>query len=390
MVAERRACSLSWAPKTCKVGCGICQLCADHPFLKPYRKLYSMPRTAAVHPCVHRHRERPRVPMPALATRPTIEQPFFVAPDSALGERLRTWCPAQGRNHRSLSLERNLARLPAKSLLLDIGAFDGGDAISFARSGGHRVLSFEPSPTKQDAISALLTAANLSAAVTLHWMALSNFTGASFFEVMPMPKGNQKLYRMLRGAMHRADSKGRHQIGSAQDRLLPLSSAKASNPTYANGSLDADGAFANQSSDLQSGSRLVSVPVCTLDSVLTNDEQVAFAKLDAQGHDLRVLLGSRRLLRERRLRRFVFEFCPSCMPGGQREASELLAFLQAERAACVACNDRTTAMKVLRPTPIDVYVDAFRRRGEHTGKGYDNIVCELLDEPRPARLTTEG
>ena len=50
------------------------------------------------------------------------------------------WCPHYPMLH-------ELLHKAAKGFVLDVGSFDGRDAIAFGRAG-HRVWSFEPSPGK--------------------------------------------------------------------------------------------------------------------------------------------------------------------------------------------------------------------------------------------------
>jgi hypothetical protein len=49
------------------------------------------------------------------------------------------------------------------------------------------------------------------------------------------------------------------------------------------------------------------VRTTTLDGILQNQEQIGFCKLDVEGHELKVLEGAEKLLKERRLRDVVFE-----------------------------------------------------------------------------------
>ena len=102
-------------------------------------------------------------------------------------------------------------------------------------------------------------------------------------------------------------------------------------------------------------------------------------QVDAQGHDYRVLRGATGLLSARRVRNLVIEFCPSLMPGGEAEALDALRLMaRLGPLACMPCFDATS------PSPREVpagglrgaeFARRFARTGPHTGKGYDNIVC---------------
>lgn len=55
-------------------------------------------------------------------------------------------------------------------LVLDIGAYDGRDAISYAKAG-HNVLSFEPVPSKHSKIEANIMRSGFSSSIELHKVA---------------------------------------------------------------------------------------------------------------------------------------------------------------------------------------------------------------------------
>lgn len=61
--------------------------------------------------------------------------------------RAAQWCPGSRGD-----LAATLGRHPG--VVLDIGAFDGTDAVAFATTGDHEVYSFEPTPSKAEVMSA--------------------------------------------------------------------------------------------------------------------------------------------------------------------------------------------------------------------------------------------
>ena len=100
---------------------------------------------------------------------------------------------------------------------------------------------------------------------------------------------------------------------------------------------------------------------------------IPFMKVDAQGFDTLVLRGAKRLLAERRIEVFVFEFTPFLMPGRQHEAVSALEWLESTGHVCVPCNTRHTApFQLTSPTSIRSYVGRFS--GEQM-TSYDDIAC---------------
>ena len=81
----------------------------------------------------------------------------------------------------SSNLEYILA-LRKPGLILDVGSFDGGDAVRYARSGGHRVLTFEPVPSKASAIREKIQNSGLGHLIEFFPVASSGFTSLSFSE----------------------------------------------------------------------------------------------------------------------------------------------------------------------------------------------------------------
>jgi len=165
------------------------------------------------------------------------------------------------------ALEATLAQAPP-GLVLDIGAYDGSDAIAYAKAG-HEVMSFEPVPFKVERIRAAIAESGVGSRISFHNMAMSNFTGTAPFQVMD----------------NLARDKGELPVGSEQDGFfVPWK-----------------------------GGRSVDVKVDTIDKMV-GDREVLFMKIDAQGHDPMVLRGAERLLREHRVDAFAFEVTPRLTP----------------------------------------------------------------------------
>ena len=249
-----------------------------------------------------------------------------------------SWCP-HGR-----TLFRMLRQEPP-GLVLDVGSFDGRDAISFGKAG-HQVWSFEPSPGKVGPIRERIAAADLAANVTLLPYALSNATGSAPFVVNRAGAGAKKMFR--------------GEWGSAQDGLgKPL--WRVDNHTAA----------------------IVQVPMRRLDDLLPPGQEVLLLKVDAQGYDYHVLLGAARLLAAKRVRRLVAEIMPLHTPGGPETTVQMVAFLNSVGYACSRCNGpkergqsararvrvREYAMELARPDK------GISNRGVNFGR-WDDIVCE--------------
>ena len=67
-------------------------------------------------------------------------------------------------------------------------------------------------------------------------------------------------------------------------------------------------------------------------------ETVLFMKVDAQGHDFRVLQGADRLLTEQRILILLAEFAPTLMVGGVPEALEMLEVATTPSLLCWSWN----------------------------------------------------
>jgi hypothetical protein len=76
------------------------------------------------------------------------------------------------------------------------------------------------------------------------------------------------------------------------------------------------------------GGRVIDVPVNTVDNYCHQHriESISFLKIDAQGYDLHVLRGARRMLDRRRIKLYSCEANFEYMYSGQATLRELLAF----------------------------------------------------------------
>lgn len=276
-------------------------------------------------------------------------QPLFSSVGTAAGKELTRWCKSMpgGSLHRRLMHERSDDN--PNRIVLDVGSFDGSDAVNFARATQRRVFTFEPTPSKLEPIRERLLAAGLADNVTLFPFALSNTTG-------------EKKLKMYRAPRPAGRAFVHNQLGSAQDTLVED---------------DASGSTA-------AAPGVVAVPVRQLDAVLAEHmphARVAFLKVDAQGFDMLVLRGAARLLAERRIERFLFEFTPYGMPGTFEAAVAELEWLERAGHSCVPCNQgHTIAVKVMAPTPVADFVNNFRMRN----MSYDDIICQPISRERPA------
>jgi FkbM family methyltransferase len=276
-------------------------------------------------------------------TPPSLQ--LFSAVGSPQGFELTTWCPMASRTtlRKHLLAERTrLNELPPR-LIIDVGSFDGRDAIAYAQASTQRVWTFEPTPAKHDGIRRRLREAGVAEHVTLFPYALSNRTGEGHLEVMRAPHRKGRMF-MANGS-----------LGSAQDLLV-----QQERP--------------GQLPRLQAG--VVAVPIRQLDHVVEahvgKAARIAYMKVDAQGADMLVLSGARRLLTSRQIERFAFEFTPFLMPGRLEAAVEGLTWLEQLRYMCVPCNQaHTVPFKLTQPATIREYVERYRGHEK-----YDDIICQ--------------
>ena len=115
---------------------------------------------------------------------------FSAAAAAAPGNRTRQavyampqlWCPHR-RTDKVDFTEKTLSLIPSGQIVIDVGAYDGSNAISMARAG-HRVLSFEPTPSKVEKIKRNIAAAEkkgLKGKIRFFPYAASNFSGEAPF-----------------------------------------------------------------------------------------------------------------------------------------------------------------------------------------------------------------
>ena len=118
------------------------------------------------------------------------------------------WCPAHG--GRSV-VQQTLKQHKPGQLVIDVGAYDGTEAIEFAQAG-HKVLSFEPTPSKARKIRQALEDAGVSDNVDFFSYAISDHSGTAPFVVnvgVHMENGQW--------VVNEGESKDASEIGSEQD-----------------------------------------------------------------------------------------------------------------------------------------------------------------------------
>lgn len=282
---------------------------------------------------------------------------LFIAAGSTLGRDIASWC-----HHREPSSPLKSLRARQSTLVLDVGALDGRDAIAFARLGGLPVWSFEASPSKIEPIQQELVRAR-ARNVTLFPYALANRTGEASYEVRRAPA--KKGLAFVRG-----------QLGSATDGLVVPQKQEqlkaAAGATTAGPPTSAPGSRA-----------VVPVPVRRLDDLVPQGWSVSFLKIDAQGFDFEVLRGAARLLDEGVIERMVFEYHPQRMPDAA-DAESGLAWLEGLQGyACVPCGTQTAAFRATGPMPVAEFAARYLRglrdsripSGRVVNKFYDDIAC---------------
>jgi FkbM family methyltransferase len=171
---------------------------------------------------------------------------------------------------------------------VDVGAFNGEDAIE-QNNAGHDVHSFEPSPSKADAIRGLIAPYNeneCGGKIHFHSAATSNVTTTMPFYI--------------------------RNGGSEQDSFTKISF---------------DGFETT----------VVDVPVDKLDEVI-NDREILYMKIDTEGHDILSLQGASKAFKEGRVRYSMSEFIPRTMPGGKAQALKHLELMQQYNMYCFDCN----------------------------------------------------
>ena len=255
-----------------------------------------------------------------LPSTPPLSAPAATVLRFPPGSLSHTWlhglCPRTKAVAQTLArLKQNLSASP-RGLVLDVGAFDGKDALAYAKAG-YEVVSFEPSPSKAARIRSTFARASsqVAARITFHAMAVGDGEAA----------GKNITFWIVNG-------------GQQQDQIAK--------PTWTG---------ADKTSLVP-----VEVPVTTLDAAVdslasssashsspaTLRRRVFFAKIDAQGYDGHVLLGTRRLIEEVRLDVVQVEVSPNLAPEGLEQGTAIYArsvsLLESHGFACYDCEESTT------------------------------------------------
>jgi len=184
-------------------------------------------------------------------------------------------------------LEQTLELFPPM-LNIDVGAYDGRDAVEFASAGGHEVHSFEPTPSKGDAIQGMHDEYNAN----------NKCKGQIHFHRGATGNETKEMTFYVRGG------------GSEQDSF--------------------ENNFPGESTE-------VKVPVMTLDDVV-GDREVLYLKTDTEGHDIDSLKGATKLFAKQRVRMVQSEFIPRIMPGGIEQAMAHLELMTKNGYFCFDCN----------------------------------------------------
>ena len=252
------------------------------------------------------------------------------------------FCP-QGTNPLSNVFQGLNSITPKDQLVIDVGAFDGKDSIIYARAG-HRVLAFEPSPSKIPKIQANLKRSGMSTRVRLYDIALSNENTIRPFQISLAIDPNEIAFMG-------------HDSGSAQDSFAVPWNTNV---------------------------QTVDVRVRRLDDVLEElgESRVLMLKIDAQGFDFDVLRGADKLLSEHRVRIVTFEFAIGLMPHKMETARRLLHYLYDRGYHCSMCGGGLTRDGSRAPilsVDFESYIHMigtkpFYYRGVNHG-AWDNLVC---------------
>mmetsp|Transcript_26088 Transcript_26088/g.59101 ORF Transcript_26088/g.59101 Transcript_26088/m.59101 type:complete len:332 (-) Transcript_26088:240-1235(-) len=265
----------------------------------------------------------------------------------AISAMPHVWCPAHG-DARGSGLHRVLSEFPPGQLVIDVGAYDGKEAIEYA-SAGHNVLSFEPTPSKSENIRRKIRSADLEDKITFYPWAVSDKSGeAPFIVNVGVHLENGKW------AINEGEEKNPETMGSEQDGFrVPWS---------------------------HENSTTVNVKVEKLDNVVPRDKFVLFMKVDSQGHDFKVLKGADRLLSEQRVAVFSAEISPGLMEGGAKEGLDMLNYIASKGYRCYGCHTSfETGFRFGLPVPFAMWTKhlatlKFEHRGANHGQ-WDDIVC---------------
>ena len=203
---------------------------------------------------------------------------FRLDGDASLKAELAPFCPGD-------NVGRALARRRS-GLAVDVGAYDGGDTISYA-TAGHEVFSIEASPRKARAIRQRINASGVAERVSFWSAALSDHEGTTSF--WQFSGGGHSLAR------------GSERDSIASEPELPAFVRLQLNST------------SRRKMRHQRPPKNITVPLLTLDGVV-GSRTATFVKIDAQVHDGLVILGGRALVSERRAQILRFELSPFLAP----------------------------------------------------------------------------
>jgi FkbM family methyltransferase len=118
----------------------------------------------------------------------------------------------------------------------------------------------------------------------------------------------------------------------------------------------------------------IEVDQVTLDDDLVDRERIALVKIDCEGYEYRVLVGARRLLRERRPVLFI-ELHPA-MIGSVGDTPERLCALLVEHSYELAC------WNFQRGRPLSRVKRVMARYAQPRGHRYETVESMLADLPR--------
>lgn len=231
--------------------------------------------------------------------------------------------------------------LPARPFLLDVGtaaAESRPDIVNWLRGSSHqmwRVLGYDPKPSNCRSIKRVIDRAD--------------------------PMGNRS--RFLCAAV--SDRKGVFELAESEG----AEGSQLKDDPAAFGQTWTDGAQTFKASGR------TRVPVVTLDSEVPGDAAVWMLKADVQGHEMQVLRGAIKLLRERRvawmvLELDVFALKAASAPGRPSSGSELLGFLERHDFSCLNLRARTWRRAWNYPCPDE-------RDTRHVNRtcAYSDLLC---------------
>lgn len=123
--------------------------------------------------------------LPLLAVGAAIGAPHVHRLDGSpkLREALGGFCPGKPSSANSI---REALEKHAAGLVIDVGAFDGKDAVNYAKAG-HEVLSFEPSPANIVHVRRRFANTTVGGRITFYPVALADREGNATFSGQGRP-----------------------------------------------------------------------------------------------------------------------------------------------------------------------------------------------------------